>query len=190
MKIPVLAISLFALLLQGCAPVLVGSAAVGAIAIADDKRTTGTILDDKTMALKISGNIQDDKTIRDHAHINVTSFNGVVLLTGEAANADIKHRAEQHAYNIGNIRQVVNEIWIGPNSPMSSRTNDTWITSKVKSKLFANKDTPANRVKIVTEAQTVYVMGLVTRAEATRIIDVARNTDRVKRVVKLLEYTD
>ncbi len=177
-------------LLQGCAPVIVGGAAVGAVAVADDQRTTGTIIDDQGIELKIGKAIDGVDALREQAHINVTSFNGVVLLSGEAPDAPLREQAEQLARKTVKVRHVANELAIGPMTSFASRSRDSWITTKVKSQLFGDDGVSGNQIKVVTEAQTVYLMGLVARREGDRAAEISRHTAGVKRVVKLFEYTD
>jgi len=185
-----LAIGTLLVLLQGCAPVIVGGAAVGAVAVADDQRTTGTIIDDQGIELKIGKAINDVVELREQAHVNITSFNGVVLLSGEAPSAAQRERIEKLARDTVKVRHVANEIVVGPVTSFASRSRDSWITTKVKSQLFGADDVAGNQIKVVTEAQTVYLMGLVSRREGERAAGIARHTASVKRVVKLFEYTD
>jgi osmotically-inducible protein OsmY len=185
-----LSVLLAAALLQGCAPLIIGAAAVGTVAVIDDNRTTGTVIDDKGVTLKIANAFRNDDLLSEQIHINVNSFNGVVLLTGEAPSEEHKRRAEKISYDMPKVRQVVNEVRIAPPSSVASRSSDSWITSKVKSKLFVNEDVHSNRMKIVTEAQTVYLMGLVTIDEAERATEIARHTSRVQHVVRMFEYIE
>lgn len=185
-----LAVLALTLGLQGCAPVVVGGAAAGAVAVADDQRTTGTIVDDEGIELKILKELADSKEMNELTHVNATSFNGVVLLTGEAATPALRARAEQVARKTNKVRQVHNEIIVAPSSSFTSRSKDAWITTKVKSKLFGDDKVAGNRIKVVTEGQIVYLLGLVPRHEADRAARIARDTEGVRRVVKLFEYTD
>lgn len=175
-------------LLPGCAPVIVGGAAAGAVAVADDRRTTGTIVDDEGIELKIGKAIADEAKLREQTHINVTSFNGLVLLSGEVATATQRDQAERLARAVPKVRRVANHLTIGPASSLASRSRDSWLTTKVKSQLLADQDVPGNQIKVVTEAQTVYLLGLVTRSQGDRAGAITRHTSGVKRVVKLLEY--
>lgn len=182
---------LLAALLQGCAaPLVVGGAAVGGAAVAHDRRTAGTLVDDQGIELKVADAISKDKALNDQAHINATSFNGIVLLTGEAPNQTLRARATSLASKVEKVRRVQNEIAIGKPSSLSSRSNDAWITTKVKTKLLTSDKVDGTRVKVVTEAGTVYLMGLVKRKEANEAVAVVRNTSGVKRVVKVFEYLD
>lgn len=185
-----LAVTALVALLQGCAPVIVGGAAVGAVAVADDQRTTGTIIDDQGIELKIGKAIGNVAELREQTHVNVTSFNGVVLLSGEATTAAQREHIEKLTRDTVKVRHVANEIIVGPVTSFASRSRDSWITTKVKSQLFGAGDVSGNQIKVVTEAQTVYLMGLVSRREGERAGDIARHTASVKRVVKLFEYTD
>ena len=173
--------------LNGCAVVAVGGAGA---AVASDRRSAGTMLDDETIELKIPDDFNKDPELFDKVHINVTSYNGVVLLTGEAPTAAQRDRAVNYARNTEKVRLVHDEITIAPPSAMSSRSQDTWITAKVKTKLLGNKQVAANHVKVVTEDRSVYLLGIVTHAEATAAVDVARYVDGVARVVTLFEYRD
>lgn len=175
-------------LLPGCAPVIVGGAAAGAVAVADDRRTTGTIVDDEGIELKIGKAIADEAKLREQTHINVTSFNGLVLLSGEVATAAQRDQAERLARAVPKVRRIANHLTIGPASSLASRSRDSWLTTKVKSQLLADQDVPGNQIKVVTEAQTVYLLGLVTRSQGDRAGAITRHTSGVKRVVKLFEY--
>ena len=175
--------------LQGCAPIIVGGAAAGGVTIAEDKRTTGTIVDDKGIEFKLANALADDRALGT-THINVTSLNGVVLLSGQVPTPALRTRAEEIARKIQKVRDVHNELQIGHNSSFSSRTQDTWITTKIVSKLLGDAGVSEARIKVVTEAGTVFLMGLVTHQQAGRAVAVAQSTDGVKRIVKLFEYTN
>ncbi len=175
--------------LQGCAPVVVGAAAGGAVLVADDKRTTGTMIDDQTIELKIAGAFNDSKTLGE-SHINVTSFNGIVLLSGEVATPAQSSQAEQLAQKVQKVRRVHNELTVGPNSSLAARSKDSWITTVVKSKLVGADNVSANQIKVVTEARTVFLMGLASHKEADAAVAAIRDTAEAKRIVKLFEYTD
>lgn len=177
-------------LVQGCAPVIVGGAAVGAVAVADDQRTTGTIIDDQAIEMKAAKAITDVAELREQTHINITSFNGIVLLSGEAATAAQREQAERLARTVPKVRRIVNEIVVGPASSFASRSRDSWITTKVKSQLLGDNDVAGNQIKVVTEAQTVYLFGLISRSQGDRAAEITRHTSSIKRVVKLFEYTD
>ncbi len=176
-------------ILQGCATAVVTGAATGAT-LAVERRTTGTIIDDQAIELKAAKAIFQDKAFNEQTHINVTSYNGIVLLTGEALTEDLKQQATQMLQAIPKVRRVHNELSIAAPSAITSRSSDTWITSKVLAKLTTNENINHFHVKVVTENSIVYLMGLLTPAEAERVVDVVRTSAGVQRVVKIFEYID
>jgi osmotically-inducible protein OsmY len=176
-------------LLGGCAAAVVTGAAAGAAAIYD-RRTTGTFIDDEFIELKAIDAIGNDQELHEQAHLNVTSFNNIVLLTGETPNEALRERTAELVRNLPKVRKVHNEIVVAAPSSMLSRTGDTWITGKVKTGLLNAHQLDAARVKVVTENGVVYLMGLVTRQEADAATDVTRQVDGVQRVVKVFEYID
>lgn len=176
-------------LVQGCAPLIVAGAGTAAIA-AHDRRSVGAFIDDGTIELKIHNSIASDETLQKNTHINVTSMNGIVLLSGEASNRERRDQVLAKAREIGGVRRIVNEIRIAPPSSIGSRMHDTWITAKVKTLLLDTKNLDATRVKVVTEHDAVYLMGIVTRNEAKLATGTATTVDGVTRVVKLFEYVD
>jgi osmotically-inducible protein OsmY len=181
--------SLFSLLplLNGCIPLLIGGAVGAGALMATDRRTSGTYIDDQNIELKAYREISHK--YRENSHVNFTSFNGVVLITGEAANEDIKKDAEQYVRSISNVRNVFNEVVVGGNSSLGSRSNDTAITSKVKTRFVSNGGRFwANHVKVITEQGVVYLMGLVTKQEGDAAAEVASTTSGVQRVVRVFEY--
>lgn len=178
--------------LQGCAVVLVGGVAVGA-SVAHDRRTTGTIVEDESVELKAGQLLRNDKEISTQAHINVTSYNLVILLTGEAPTEAIRERAASLVRGVDKVTQVYNEIIIAAPSALSARSSDAWITTKAKSALFKvkglkNQDFDPSRVKVVTEGGVVYLMGLVNRQEADAATEAVRRVGGVQRVVRLFQY--
>lgn len=186
----ILAVLITANLLSACAPVVIGGAATGATA-AHDRRTIGTFIDDEGIELKARGNIINDKELNSQIHINITSINGVVLLSGEAPTEELRQRAETTVRAIPKVRLIHNELTLAAPSSMMTRSSDTLITAKVKTKLFGIKGLDgfdATRVKVVTENGTVYLMGLLYHTEADAVTDAARQVSGVQRVVKLFEY--
>lgn len=173
--------------LNGCAVVAVGGAGA---AVASDRRSAGSMLDDQSIELQIHDAYNKDEQLFDKAHINVTSYDGIVLLTGEAPSAAQRERAVHHARNVDKVRRVHDEITVAPPSSMLSRSQDTWITTKVKTQLLRNKKVAAHHIKVVTESGSVYLMGIVTRAEADAAAETARYVDGVTRVVTVFEYRD
>jgi len=178
--IPVAAVSL-----QGC----VGAVAVGAgaaVMSAQDRRTTGTQVDDEGIELRASNQIGD--RYGDKVHVNVTSYNRSVLLTGEVPDQAVKDGIEKIVLAVPNVHGVTNELQIAGLSSMPARTNDSYITSKVKTRfLDAGRFNPVH-VKVVTEAGAVYLLGIVTEKEAADAVEIARTTGGVLKVVKVFEY--
>lgn len=181
---------LCAVLLSGCVATLVGAAAVTSIDIAHERRTLGAYIDDGAIELQIRQHLLRNEELRQQTHLSVTSMNGIVLLTGEARSARLKNHVLDYIKEIDGVRQVVDESEISGRTGLISRTNDTWLTTKVKTTLYARTGFDANRVKVVTEHGTVYLMGLLTREEASRAVDIVRHVDGVVRVVKVFEYVD
>jgi osmotically-inducible protein OsmY len=171
--------------LTACAPVVVGAAAGGGL-MASDRRTSGAYVEDEGIEWK--GEKQINDALGDKIHVNVTSYNRNVLLTGEAYDEASKQKAESVIKGIENVRTVTNEMVVGMASSMTSRSNDSYITTKVKSRMLTENKFPANYVKVVTEGATVFLMGMVTRKEADDAVEIARGTDGVEKVVKVFEY--
>ncbi len=174
--------------LNGCAGLLIGGTAVG-VSVAHDRRTTGTVVDDQTIEMKIYDAL--NRQLPPGNRIGTTSYNGIVLLTGEVVSEAARRQAEAIARGIEPpVREVYNELVIGRPSPLSRQSNDAMITAKVKSALFQIKikDFDPSRVKVVTDRSVVYLMGLVRRNEADAAADVASRVDGVRQVVTLFEY--
>lgn len=188
---PLRALALIALLglapqLQGCFPLIAGGAGATILAL-DDRRSAGAQTEDKEVDLR--GEARVNERFGDKVHINVTSYNRNVLITGEAPDAATKAEIEKIVREIRNVRGVVNEIQIAGASSYSSRGNDSYITSKVKARFIDNaKAFSVNHVKVVTESSVVYLLGLVTRAEAEEAVEIARTTGGVQKVVRVFEY--
>ena|SRR5664279_4805425 len=173
--------------LAACVPVVVGGAAAGG-AMAADRRTTGIYIEDQGIELK--GEKAIIEQIGDNIHANVTSFNRNVLITGEAFNEESKAKAEAIVKSIENVRSVTNEVVVAAKTSLGGRSNDTFITSKVKTHMVTENRFQANYVKVVTENSVVYLLGLVTHKEADDAVDITRNVDGVEKVVKVFEYLD
>lgn len=150
----------------------------------------GTDLDDWQMDTLIGVNIKKAAPQLERSHINVHTYNKVVLLTGEVPSSDMRSLAGDTARNFRGVRQVYNELQIQGATSLLSRTNDGWLSTKVKSKLLANRDIKSGRVKVVTENGVVYLMGLVNRREADNITAIASNTRGARKIVRVFEYTD
>ena len=174
--------------LAGCALGVGAGAATGA-AVAYDRRTTGTMVDDELIEFKVIDAVRRDQELWNQIHLNATSFNNVVLLTGEAPTEELRGRTGSLVQKIPKVRTVHNEMAIAAPSSLLSRSSDTWITGKVKTNMLTN-DRESARIKVITENGSVYLMGLVTRAEADAATDIARKVSGVQRVVKVFEYID
>jgi osmotically-inducible protein OsmY len=166
--------------LGGCAALLVGGA-VGGVLVYQDRRTSGTVVDDEGLEAKSATRIRD--TIGDRGHINVTSYNRVLLVTGEVPTEADKAAVGAALERMENVKGVLNELAVGPNSSLGDRSNDALITSKVKASLVDARDIFANAYKVVTERGVVYLMGIVTEREAERGAQIARGVSGVKKVV-------
>lgn len=187
-----LPIILIIALLQGCAGAVVGGAATSASVI-HDRRSTGVLVDDQIIEVKATQSIFSDKELYDNTHINVTSYNNIVLLSGEAPTDALKNKTYSLVSSIPKVRKVHNEIVIAAPSSLLTRSSDSWITAKVKTNMLQVKDAPdfdPTRIKVVTENGTVFLMGIVTRNEAEIVINATRTISGVQRVVKLFEYLD
>ena len=171
--------------LAGCIPAIVVGAAATAM-VATDRRSAGAQVDDEAIELKDATKIGGDYETR--VHVNVTSYNGVVLLTGEVPDQEALNYIGNLAKNTEKVRIVHNELVVGPNSDFSSRSNDTYITGKVKSRMLEANKFPPNAVKVVTERGVVYLMGLVSKEEGNAAAETAATTAGVVRVVKFFQY--
>ena len=182
-------LSLAILTLQGCATAVVSGAATGA-SLAHDRRSTGAVIDDQGIEFKASYTLFNNKEIYDQSHINTTSFNGVVLITGETPSEDLKQKVTTEIKAINRVRRIHNELIIAAPSSLPSRSSDTWITSKIKTKLAADMEIDPFYIKVITEHGIVYLMGLVSHAEANKAVAIVTKSAGVQRVVKIFEYTD
>lgn len=176
-------------LLQACAAAVVTGGATG-ISVATDKRTTGTVIEDQAIELKALRAFSDNKDINEKAHLNVTSYNTVVLVTGETPDETMRQKAIDLVSSIEKVSKVYNEITIGAPSSLMSRSSDSLITSKVKTRLLAEKDVKSLSIKVVTDKGVVYLMGIVSQQESEKASDVASRTGGVQKVVVLFEPTD
>ena len=172
--------------LAGCLPVLVAGAAGGAVMVATDRRSAGAQLDDESIELKVI--TQTTNEFGERIHVNVTSYNAVVLLTGEVPDQGARASVGNIAKNTEKVRGVHNELVVAPLSDYSSRSNDTYITSKVKSRMIEANKFPPNAVKVVTERGVVYLLGIVSKEEGDAAAEIAATTAGVVRVVKFFQY--
>lgn len=181
---------ILAIFQSGCTTLTISGTATG-IAIIHDRRSPGTVIDDHATSWKIKEAIHKDRELSDPSHINVTVYNNVILLTGEAPSEDLKLRANAIAAKVSGNKKVYNELIIASPTPLTTRASDTYITMKVKTGLLSINDVPTfdpTRVKVVTEDSVVFLIGLVTTQEADAVTEKVRNTSGVKKVVRLFEY--
>ncbi len=172
--------------LAGCAaPFILGGAAVGGM-MAIDRRTTGTQVEDEGIELRATNRVFGDHG--DKVHVNITSYNRQVLLTGEVPTEQVRDAIAQMVSGVVNVRSVVNELAVLPNTPITQRSNDTFITGKMRASLVDAKDITASAFKVVTERGVVYLMGVVTQREADRATAIARGVSGVRKVVRIFEY--
>ena len=170
--------------LQGCIALLGAGAVAGGLSL-NDRRTGGTQIEDQAIELKSGGRLRE--AIGDKGHVNVTSYNRIVLVSGEVPSEADKAAAEKAVHDIEGVNNVVNELEVGPNSTISTRSSDTVITTRVKSALIDAKDVQASAIKVITERGNVYLMGRVTEREATRAAEIARAQPSVLKVVRVFE---
>lgn len=173
--------------LQGCFTLVAGGAIMGTLA-ATDRRTLGAQTEDKAIAIK--GETRIPNLIGGAGHVNVTSFNRKVLLSGEVRDAQTKAAVEREIAAIPGVQGIFNELEIAGASSYTSRSNDTLITGKVKASFIDADDVYATAIKVVTENSVVYLMGRVTERESRRAAEVAAGVTGVRKVVKLFERID
>ena len=171
--------------LQACFPAVATGVGMGAMMVTD-RRSSGTYIEDEGLEWKVDKKIGE--RFGSNAHVNVTAFNRIVLLTGEVPDEATRSALEQIAASVPNVRGVTNETHVAGTSSLTSRGNDSMITSKVKARFVDANKFSANHVKVVTEAGTVYLLGMVTRSEADLATEIARTTSGVSKVVRAFEY--
>ncbi len=171
--------------ISGCIPLMVGAAVGGTALVATDRRSIGAQTDDEAIELKFAQSRSN--RYGDRVHVNVTSYNGIVLLTGEVPDAETKTALAEMARSTDRVRRVHDEVAVCAATPLSERTNDTYITSKVKARFVEQNRFSATHVKVVTERGVVYLMGLVRPEEAGAAAQIASSTTGVARVVKLFD---
>jgi osmotically-inducible protein OsmY len=172
-------------LLQGCVPVVIGAGAAAGVMTAHDRRSTGVQTDDETIEWKAAGRVPEQ--FKAGSHLNFTAYNGHLLISGEVFNAEAKAAVAEAAQKIEGVKLVYNEIAVAPVSTLGNRSNDSYITSKLKARLVDSNQLSANHIKVVTENTVAYLMGLVTDHEAKIAVQIARTTDGVRKVVNLME---
>ncbi|WP_312302632.1 BON domain-containing protein [Pulveribacter sp.] len=171
--------------LSACAPLVIGGGAMVGTLMALDRRTAGAQVEDEGIELRAASRIRE--TLGDRVHVNVTSYNRQVLLTGEVATAEDGQKVEQIVRSVENVLSVVNDLGVMPPSSLTQRSNDTFITGKVRASLVDAKDLTASAFKVVTERNVVYLMGRVTQREAKRSAEIARGVNGVRKVVRVFE---
>lgn len=169
----------------GCAPLLIGGAMVGGVQVATDRRTSGTQIEDETIELKAGARIREQ--LGDRVHINVNSYNRVVLITGEARNEADQAEVERIVSGVENVTKVMNEVAVTMLSSLSTRSNDVVIQGKIKAQLIDARDLLSNAFYVVVERGQAYLMGRVTEREANRATEIARQVGGVKKVVRAFE---
>lgn len=172
--------------LSACAPLLVGGAVMGTVMVASDRRSSGAQLDDQAIELKSMNRIREAFS-EQRVHVNVTSYNRMVLLTGEVGSEDDKQRVERIVTGVDNVRSIVNDLAVMGVSSLTSRSNDVILGGKVKATLVDARDIQAQAVKVISERGTVYLMGRVTEREAKRAAELSRSVSGVARVVTVFE---
>ena len=178
------AVLVLATCMTACAPFLVAGVA-GSALVATDRRTSGTQLEDETIELRASAKVRD--TFGEKVHVNVTSYNRQVLLTGEVPSEQERQAVSAMVEKVENVKSVANELSAMPNASLGSRSNDLVVTGKIKATLIDSRDLFANAFKVVTERNTVYLMGRVTQREADSATALIRNVGGVNKVVRMFE---
>lgn len=180
-----LAAALLAASLAGCAPLVVGAGAVGTALLSSDRRSTGSQIDDEAIELRAATRLSE--AMGDQAHVNVSSYNRQVLLSGEVPSEALKRQAEQITSGVDNVHGIVNELAIMPPTTLPQRSNDVLITGKLRASLVDASDLQASAFRVITEHGVVYLMGRVTPYEADRATSIARQIGGVQRVVRVFE---
>ena len=186
---PALLLLLLLPFFSGCALLVATGVATGVgtgVAVSQDRRTSGMFVEDQGIELKSNRRINE--IMGSNVHVNVTSFNRNVLLTGEVPSESVKKEIEQSVRVVEHVRSVTNEIAVAPISSFTSRSNDALITSKVKGRFMDGGRFQITHVKVVTEDSVVYLLGIVNADEARSAVDIARSTNGVRKVVKVFEY--
>jgi osmotically-inducible protein OsmY len=178
-----------ALLLNGCVPAVVGGSAVAV----HDRRTVGTIIDDQNIEYQVINKLYNSEDLGEESHIKVEAYEGVILLMGETDSEERRRKAAELAAQVDHVERVVNEIQVDESASLLGKANNAWLTTKVNTVLLKKNPVPgfdATRIKVVSSNDTVFLMGLVTRAEGDAVAEVVRNISGVERVVKVFSYMD
>ena len=174
-------------LLQGCAG-LVAVGAASTVSAVHDRRSIGSQIDDQNVEFRVAVALSKNEDLREYTHINAISYNGVLLVVGQSPNDHLKNLAETTIAEVEGVEKVHNLIRIGSPTALTTRANDAWITSRVKTQLLASEEVDGMRIKVYTEDSEVFLLGLVTDAEAEKATEIARNVRGVARVVKVFEF--
>lgn len=178
---------LIASVLQGCAAVAVVAITTGA-SMATDRRSIGHQIDDQSVEVKAYNEITKNQALNENTNLHIISVNGSVLIIGQAPNTYLRDQAIKIVNDIDGVVRIHNQIRIGNLTSITTQTNDVWLTSKVKSALFSSDKVNGDAIKVITENAEVFLMGLVTKAEADIAINITRNISGVNRVYKAFEY--
>jgi osmotically-inducible protein OsmY len=177
---------LLALCLSGCAPVLVGASAASAFSVSEDRRSSGAQLDDQSIEWRASSRLGE--RFGSKVHVNVTSYNRAALLTGEVPDERTRGEVDSLVRALPSVHGITNELVVSEPTSLGSRTSDSFVTSKIKTRFLDASRFNALQVKVVTEAGVVYLLGVVTEKEAEDAVEIARTTGGVRKVVKMFEY--
>jgi len=186
-QLKLVSIIMLVLTLQGCAVATVAAITAGATMVSD-RRSIGKQIDDQTIEFNAHNELAKQKSINDNTNLHVVSVNGSVLVVGQAPNTYLRDLAIKTVTNVAGVVQIHNQIRISSNTSVTTQTNDIWLTSKVKSALFASDKVNVKDIKVVTENGEVFLMGLVSKKEADAAVNVTRNISGVSRVFKAFEY--
>ena len=177
--------------LQGCTTTATTATAAGGATVASsDQRTIGTLIDDQMTELRVSDAIYKNKTLYEQSHINITSYNFIVLATGEAPTEALKQQIGQIIQSQPKVRRVHNMVTIAAPSSMLTRTSDTTLTGRIKTAMLGSEEIEGHKIKVVTENGTTYLMGLVTRSQGDTAVALTQGISGVQKIVKLFEYLD
>jgi osmotically-inducible protein OsmY len=177
------------LLVSGCAEVI-NATTTKPIEMKENTRTLGAKLNDEEIETAAKVNIKKADPQLENAHVSIHSFNGIVLLTGQVPSEQLRNLVADTVYKLNPVREIHNELTVAEPTTFAERSKDVWISTKIKAQLVADGDIESRRINFVTENQVVFLMGLVTRAEADRIVDKVSHTSDVQKVVKVFEYLD
>lgn len=175
-----------AIWLAGCAPLVVGAGAASALSVSEDRRSSGAQLDDQSIEWRASSRIGE--RFGSKVHVNITSYNRNVLLTGEVPDERMRGDVDNLVRSVPSVSGTTNELVVAEATSLGSRTTDSYITSKIKTRFLDAAQFNAMQVKVVTEGGVVYLMGIVTDKEANDAVEIARTTGGVRKVVKMFEY--